>query len=171
MLRAYHKFYGITTVTVRFASIYGPRQRVNAKLGWKPVIPEFATKLLDGEAPTIDGDGEQTRDFLYVKDAVRGVIRAMESGAPEANSGGVFILGTNSETSINELYSIVATLLKTDIEPKHGPRKADDIVRMRYDYRRAMDTFGFTPKMTTEDGLRETVEFLRQEAKRSGNLG
>jgi UDP-glucose 4-epimerase len=165
MLRAYHKYHGIKTVTVRFASIYGPRQRVNEKLGWKPVIPEFVTKFLRGEVPTIDGDGKQTRDFLYVKDAVRGVVQAMESKAAEANNGGMFILGTCVETSINEICSAIVELLNSEARARHGPAKLEDIMRMRYDYAKAKTTFGFDPKTSLQDGLRETVEFLRREAR------
>jgi UDP-glucose 4-epimerase len=161
MMKAYHRFYGVRAVTVRFASIYGPRQCVNEKLGWRPVIPEFATKLLEGESPTIDGDGKQTRDFLYVKDAVDGVVRAMECDAPEANSGGMFILGTNTETSISELYRVIAALLDVDIKPRHGPRKSEDIMQMRYDYTKAKKTFGFNPSTALEDGLREALRYLR----------
>ena len=167
MLKAYHKYYGIRTVTVRFASIYGPRQRVNEKLGWKPVIPEFATKLLRGEAPSIDGSGEQTRDLLYVKDAVAGVVQAMESKAPEANSGGVFILGTNKETSINEVYRLISKQLALNAQPKYGHAKAEDIMRMCYDYTKAKSTFGFEPRTSVENGLRETIDCLRTEAKGS----
>jgi nucleoside-diphosphate-sugar epimerase len=163
MLKAYHKFYGIRTVAVRFASIYGPRQRVNEKLGWRPVIPEFATKVLRSEAPTIDGDGRQTRDFLYVKDAVDGVVKAMQSSSPEANSGGMFILGTNREESINEVYQAIAKLLNAKVQPKHGPGKADDIMRMRYNYAKAKTTFAFEPKTTVRDGLAQTIEFLKGE--------
>jgi UDP-glucose 4-epimerase len=166
MQKAYSKFHGIRTVTVRFASIYGPRQRVNEKLGWKPVIPEFAKRLLRNEAPTIDGDGKQTRDFLYVKDAVEGVIEAMESDAPEANSGGVFILGTSRETSINELYLIIGRLIGAGIKPNYGPRKPEEILRMCYDYTKAKKTFGFEPKIRVEQGLEDTIRFLRVESGR-----
>jgi len=165
MLKAYHKYHGIRAVTVRFASIYGPRQRVNDKLGWKPVIPEFVTKFLRREVPTIDGDGKQTRDFLYVKDAVRGVVQAMESKAAEANNGGMFILGTCVETSINDICSAIVRLLNSKAKAEHGPAKLEDIMRMRYDYTKAKTTFGFDPKTSLEDGLRETVEFLRKEAR------
>jgi UDP-glucose 4-epimerase len=167
MLKAYHKYYGIRTVTVRFASVYGPRQRVNEKLGWKPVIPEFATRLLRGEAANIDGNGKQTRDLLYVKDAVAGVVQAMESSAPVANNGDVFILGTNRETSINEVHRLISKLLTVDAQPKYGPAKAEDIMRMRYDYTKARSTFGFDPRTSVEDGLRETIDYLRTETKSS----
>jgi len=165
MLKAYHKYHGVRAVTVRFASIYGPRQRVNEKLGWRPVIPEFVTRFLRGEVPTIDGDGRQTRDFLYVKDAVRGVVQAMESKAVEANNGGMFILGTCVETSINSICSAIVELLSSKAKAEHGPAKLEDIMRMRYDYTKAKTTFGFDPGTPLKDGLRETVEFLRREAR------
>jgi nucleoside-diphosphate-sugar epimerase len=165
MLKAYHKYYDLKAVTVRFASIYGPRQRVNEKLGWRPVIPEFATKLLKGDAPVIDGDGSQTRDFLYVRDAVNGVIQAMESSAIQVDSADMFILGTNRETSINDTYAIIAKLLGSSLEPKHGPPKLEDVMRMRYDYTKAKTAFGFHPTTTFEEGVRETVEFLKKETQ------
>lgn len=163
LLKVYSQVYGLRTVTVRFASIYGPRQRVNVKLGWKPVTPGFATTLLEGEAPTIDGDGSQTRDFLYVKDAVDGVIRAMESSQPEANRGEVFILGTNTETSINELYSTISSLVGKSINLKSRPRKPEEIARMRYDYSKAQSIFSFKPKTPVAEGLKITVEFIKKE--------
>jgi UDP-glucose 4-epimerase len=167
LLRIYSQIYGLRTVTVRFASIYGPRQRVNEKVGWKPVIPELATKLLKSEPPTIDGDGSQTRDFLYVKDAVDGVIRAMESSRPEANHGETFILGTNTETSIKELYSTISSLVGRNIKPKSGPRKPEEISRMRYDYSKAQSVFSFKPKTPLSEGLKETVEFLKKDVQSS----
>ena len=166
LLSAYHRMYGVPTVVVRFASIYGPRQRVNPALGWRPVIPEFVTKLLRSEAPTITGDGGQTRDFLFVRDAVDGVIRAMESKAPEANSGGMFILGTNTETSVKDLFCKIQAIVGNDptVLPRHGPMKKDDITRMRYDYSKAKNSFGFQPATDLDRGLAETVEFLRRDA-------
>jgi len=158
MLRVYHHVYGTPTVTVRFASIYGPRQRVNETLGWRPVIPEFASKLLRGDAPMIDGDGEQTRDFLYVKDAVDGVIRAMAS---DSDNGDVFILGSNTETSILHLYELISDLLGVKMKPKHGPRKKEEIMCMRYDYSKATRTFGWVPKASLREGLELTVSSLR----------
>ena len=166
LLRTYSKYYGVKTVTVRFASVYGPRQRVNKELGWHPVIPEFCSKLLIGEAPTINGDGNQTRDFLNVHDAVRGVIQAMRSDNQKANNGGMFILGTGKETSIGMIFEQIATLLAkphrflSDFHV-HGPPKPEDITRMLYDYTKAKNTFGFTPQVQLKDGLREVVDWMR----------
>lgn len=164
LLKVFSMVHGVRTVTVRFSSIYGPRQRVNERLGWKPVIPEFATKLLNGRTPTIDGDGSQTRDFLYVKDAVNGVVQAMETTHPEANKGGVFILGTNTETSIMSIYSTLCTLTGVTTAPQFGSRKPEEISRMRYDYSKARSAFGFEPKTKLLEGLKETVCFLKTES-------
>lgn len=164
MLKLYNKYYHMRTVVVRFASIYGPRQQINEALGWRPVIPEFITKVLRGEAPTIDGDGKQTRDLLYVGDAVAGVIQAMECERETANNGGMFILGTNKETSVNEMYEGVAALLNSKIKAKHGPPKAEDIMRMRYDSCKAEHTFGWSPKVRFATGLEETIRWHQRNA-------
>jgi len=160
LLRIYSKVYNVRSVTLRFASVYGPRQRVNERLGWRPVIPEFCGKLVRGLAPVIDGDGSQTRDFVFVKDIVKGVISAMESNS---NDGDMFILGTSTETSILELYRMICEIVKADIPPRHGPRKPEEIARMRYDYSKAQDAFGWRPKTHLSDGLRQTIQWLKQD--------
>lgn len=160
LLRVYSKVHNIRSIVLRFATVYGPRQRVNEKLGWHPVIPEFASKLLRGMSPTIDGDGAQTRDFIFVKDIVSGVISAMESNSDE---GDFFILGTNSETSIMDLYRMISETLGVRIVPSHGPRKPEEIARMRYDYSKARNRFGWTPKTTLAEGLRQTIEDLKHD--------
>ena len=160
LLRVYSKMYNVRSVVLRFASVYGPRQRVNEKLGWRPVIPEFCMKLLQGVSPTIDGDGAQTRDFVFVKDIVDGVIAAMQSNS---NEGDIFILGTNRETSILDLYRTISKILRVDVPPNYGPRKPEEIMRMRYDYSKAHRAFGWDPRTQLPDGLRSTVQHLKQE--------
>lgn len=161
LLRVYSKVYGVRDVVLRFASVYGPRQRVNERLGWRPVIPEFSTKLLQGKSPMIDGDGSQTRDFIFVNDIVNGLVKAMESNSDD---GELFILGTNIETSILELYRMISGILKAETRPNHGPRKPEEISRMRYDYSKARNVFGWSPITSLTDGLGSTVEYLRAES-------
>lgn len=162
LLKIYAKVFNVRTVALRFASVYGPRQRVNYELGWRPVIPEFCSKLLRGTAPTIDGDGSQTRDFIFVKDIVDGVILAMESNSDE---GDVFILGTNTETSILTLYRIINDLIGVNIRPKHGPKKPEEIARMKYDYSKAHKAFRWTPHIQLSEGLKQTIEWLRKQVE------
>jgi len=162
LLRVYSKVHNVKTVALRFASVYGPRQRVNEKLGWRPVIPEFSTKLLRRIPPTIDGDGRQTRDFIFVKDIVKGVIAAMKS---KSSDGDVFILGTNIETSILKLYRMISDLTGADVQPKHSPKKPEDIARMKYDYSKAHNSFGWAPHTRLSEGLKLTIEWLRNQVE------
>ena len=154
LLHVHSLYYGLRSIIVRFASVYGPRQYVNRYLGWHPVVPEFIMKLRTSKAPTIDGDGSQTRDFLYVEDAVDGVVRAMES---DSDSGDMFILGTGRQTSILELYNMIADLLASDVEPMFGPPKKDDIQAMQYDSSKAKRVFDWEPKVTAQEGLLRTI--------------
>jgi UDP-glucose 4-epimerase len=167
LLRVYHKVHRVRSVALRFASVYGPRQRVNETLGWRPVIPEFCTRLLSKTLPTIDGDGSQTRDFIFVKDIVNGVIAAMES---KKDDGDMFILGTNNETSILSIYRMISEILRVEAKPKHGPRKPEEIARMRYDYSKARNAFGWSPQVSLSQGLKETVESLEKEYQPSRNI-
>jgi len=162
LLRVYANVHHVRTVVLRFASVYGPRQRVNERLGWRPVIPEFASKLALGLEPTIDGDGSQTRDFIFVKDIVDGVIGAMKS---DSNDGDMFILGTNTETSIIELYHTIASMLHVDITPRHGAGKPEEIARMRYDFSKAQRTFGWSPQTSLSEGLKRTLSALASELR------
>jgi len=162
LLRIYSRVFNARTIILRFASVYGSRQRVNERLGWRPVIPEFCTKLLRGIPPTIDGDGSQTRDFVFVKDVVNGIVSAMESSSSD---GDVFILGTNTETSILDLYHMISDLIGVDIRPKHGPRKLDEIERMKYDYSKAHNSFGWTPHTRLSEGLKLTIKWLKDQVE------
>lgn len=163
LMQAWSKYYDLKTVIVRFATVYGPRQRVNEILGWRPVIPEFCGKLAKGLAPTVDGDGLQTRDFLNVRDAVQGVIKAMRCEKLEANNGGMFILGTGKEVSILAIFNEIAHQLSSDLKPIHGPPKSEDIARMLYDSTKASNTFGYAPQVSLASGLSEVVNWIRTQ--------
>jgi len=151
-LKLYNKTYGINYVIFRFATVYGPRQKVSQE--WKPIIMEFITKLKNGEAPTIYWDGEQTRDFIYVKDVVSALVLAIDVEDAENET---MILGSGKETSINELYRTVSRLMNVDIEPKSGPMQLGDIRRMLYDCKKAQRILGWRPEVTLEQGINEVL--------------
>jgi len=153
-LKLYNKTYGINYVIFRFATVYGPRQKVSQE--WKPIIMEFITKLKNGEAPTIYWDGEQTRDFIYVKDVVSALVLAIDVDDAENET---MILGSGKEISINELYRTVSRLMNVDIEPKRGPMQLGDIRRMLYDCKKAQRILGWRPEVTLEQGI---IEILNQ---------
>ncbi|MBS7614767.1 NAD-dependent epimerase/dehydratase family protein [Candidatus Bathyarchaeota archaeon] len=151
-LRLYNKTYGVKYVVFRFATVYGPRQRVSQE--WKPVIMEFITKLKNREPPTIYWDGEQTRDFIFVKDIVRALVLAVDVKEAENET---MILGSGKETSINELYCTVSRLMNAYIKPKRGPMQLGDIRRMLYDCRKAQRILGWHPEVTLKQGITEIL--------------
>lgn len=154
--KIFNREFGVHTVICRLATVFGERQRT--KPGWKPVIAEFITKILNGIQPTIYGDGNQTRDFIYVLDVVQGLIKAFES---KNTDGEVFILGTNIETSINQLFQLITDLTRKKIIPKHGPPSKGDIRRMKYDYSKAKKCFGFEPKTKLKKGIEKTIYWYK----------
>jgi len=154
--KIYHRIYGLPIAICRLATVYGERQR--AKPDWKPVIAEFVRKLLANNAPTICWDGNQTRDLIYVEDVVQGLIKASDSTTKDE----ICILGTNTETSINEIYNIVCRALNKRVEPIRKAKMPGDIRRMRYSYTKANKTFSFKPRYNLEDGIRCYVDWAQK---------
>jgi nucleoside-diphosphate-sugar epimerase len=140
----------------RLATVYGERQRTKPE--WKPVIPEFATRLLNNEPATITWDGEQTRDLIYVKDVVQGLIKAFKS---EKTSDEAYLLSTNTEISINEIYNTLCKVLNIDIPARRTGQVPGDIRRMKLSYEKANTTFQFKPQFTMEQGIKNYVKWIK----------
>jgi UDP-glucose 4-epimerase len=155
-MKIYHQIYKIPIAICRLATVYGERQRT--KPDWKPVIPEFVTRIQRGEAPTIYWDGGQTRDLIYVKDVVQGLMKAFTS---ENTNDEVFILGTNTETSINDIYKTICSALGKNIEPKRADKVAGDIRRMKLSFEKAKKTFGFHPDYNIEQGIANYINWFK----------
>ncbi|MFQ5607759.1 MAG: SDR family oxidoreductase [Candidatus Zixiibacteriota bacterium] len=151
----YYRLYGLETVCLRFFSVYGPRQNPNSQ--YSAVIPNFATRLLKGETPTIYGDGEQTRDFIFVDDVVRAVSLA---GNGTNAVGEVVNIGTGKQLSVNDLLKAVQGALKTYIEPEFAPLKPGDDPRTCADTSKAQSMLAFSPRMSVETGLARTVKWF-----------
>ncbi len=159
--KIYHNIHGVKSAVVRFATVYGERQVVNEKLNWRPLVATFVKKIVNNEEVTINGDGKQTRDLIYVKDAVQGVIKAMNSSSDNAN---IFLLSTKTETSVNDVLHLIEDIvgLKAKIR-KTDPLKGD-IRRMKYDYNKAKEKLGYEPKFSVKDGIERLVKY-EQERK------
>jgi len=153
-MKIYNRTFGVPIAICRLATVYGERQKT--KPDWKPVIPEFATRILNNEQPTIYWDGEQTRDLIYVKDVVQGLIKAFLADTKDE----VFILGTGIETSINDIYKFICKALNKWIEPKRAEKIAGDIRRMKYSFKKAEKTFGFKPEYDLEQGIKNCINWL-----------
>src|SRR5487761_40150 len=152
------QLYGLETVALRYFNIFGPRQ--NHHSPYTGVLSIFITSLLRGETPTIFGDGEQSRDFTYVANAVKATLLACTaSGA----SGRVINVGVGEQFTLNRTVALLNQIMGLNIKPKYGPSRAGDVHDSLADITVARQTLGYEPDFLYEEGLRKTVEWYRQE--------
>ena len=156
-LSAYRELHGIEFTALALANVYGPRQDPHGEAG---VVAIFAGRLLAGEPCTIFGDGEQTRDFVYVDDVVDAFARAAHKG-----SGLLMNIGTGRETSVNRLYETMAAVAGREAAAVYSPARAGELARSSLDPARAGIHLGWKPWTSLEAG---TGEVLRWFASRSG---
>ena len=154
-LHFYARTYGITTVSLRYANVYGPRQNPHGEAG---VVAIFMGKLLRGETPVINGTGKQTRDYVYVDDVV-----AMNLHALDHENSDVFNVGTGKETDVNQIYDLVRQAIGSGVVAPHGPAKAGEQTRSVIDWSKAHRVFGWSPKVQLDEGLRRTAAWFRRQ--------
>jgi UDP-glucose 4-epimerase len=152
--KLYHNVYGVKSAVVRFATIYGFRQVVNTKLNWKPLVATFLQQMKNNEAVYINGDGNQTRDLTYVKDAVQGVIKAMDS---DVINGDMAIVSTNTETSVKQVFDILARLTGYDKKPIYNDELKGDLKSMKLSWDKANKIYGYSPIYNPESGISEMI--------------
>jgi len=157
--QAFSAAYGLETVSTRFFNVFGPRQRGDSP--YSGVIALFIAAMSGGRAPTVHGDGLQSRDFTYVANAVEALIRAAEASGV---SGNVYNVGTGRSITVLELVAALNRLLGTKLVPKHAPPRAGDVRYSRADISRARRDLGFEPTVTFEDGLERTLRWYREKA-------
>jgi len=151
--QVFTKIYNLKTVCLRYFNVYGPRQDPNS--AYAAVIPLFINNVLSGKSPVIFGDGEQTRDFTFVKDVVEANIQAAESDVT-----GVFNLGNSQRVTINELAKLIINITKkSNVKPVYDKPRPGDIVHSLADTSKAK-AFGYNPRYTLEQGLKETIGFF-----------
>jgi UDP-glucose 4-epimerase len=155
-LHYYSVEHGFRAACLRYANVYGPRQNPHGEAG---VVAIFTSRLLRGEAPTINGDGLQTRDYVFVGDVVRANVLALEK-----DLSGHYNVGTGVETSVNGLYEAIRSAVGVDIEAKRGPGKPGEQQRSRLDATALERATAFRPKTSLEDGIKETVEYFRRRS-------
>jgi len=149
----YKNTHGLTHTILRYANIYGPRQNPHGEAG---VVAIFCTRMLSGEQPVINGDGKQTRDYVFVGDVVRANELALTNG-----DNGIFNVGTGKETDVNELFRKIAMHIDADIPERHGPAKPGEQMRSVLDASLIGREFGWQPSVDLEEGLKRTVAFFR----------
>ena len=149
----YQAEYQLPFVALRYANVYGPRQDPHGEAG---VVAIFSQRMLRGEPITVNGDGKQTRDYVFVGDIVRANLLALESTAT-----GPFNIGTGIETDVNELARLLIAASGSRSDVRHGPTKAGEQRRSVVDARRAAEILGWRPETPLAEGLRRTVDWFR----------
>jgi len=159
---SFYRCYGLETVALRYFNIFGPRQDPSSP--YSGVLAKFITQMLRGEQPTVYGDGEQSRDFTYVDNAVEANLLACT--APSAQVvGQVFNIATGRRVTLNETFQLLEKLTSYSGTPKYGAERGGDIKHSLADISKAEAHLGYRPKVNFEEGLRRTVEWYRQCAK------
>ena len=152
-LAYYEREHGVAFTALALANVYGPRQNPDGEAG---VVAIFASRMLVGQTPTIFGDGNQTRDYVFVDDVVHAFALAAGRG-----DGRLVNVGTGLETSVNGLSRLLAALSGFSGQPAQGPARPGDLRRSALDPSLAEEVLGWRPWTHLEDGLGETVAYLR----------
>ncbi len=152
-LSCFGAMYGLEWVAMRYANVYGPRQDPHGEAG---VVAIFSEKLLAGEEPTINGDGKQTRDYVYVGDLVRANLALVGSAYC-----GPLNFGTGVETDVNRLFGLLCKACGVSVPERHGPAKPGEQRRSSISPRLAAELIGWRPEVDLPTGLARTVEFFR----------
>lgn len=151
----YHKVYGLPYVALRYSNVYGPRQNPHGEAG---VVAICFERLLSGQSFVINGEGTQTRDFVYVADVVRANLLASET-----EYVGPLNVGTGRQTSINELVEKMASAIDYEEPIAHGPGKKGEQQQSCLSYQLAHTTLGFSPQTSIEEGLQATAHYFVQK--------
>lgn len=149
----YKVVYGIDSVSLRYANIYGPRQNPHGEAG---VVAIFTTKLLAGQQPIINGDGKQTRDYVFVGDVVRANVLALNCEGSQ-----VLNIGTGVESDVNQLFHHLKKSAGSSAEEKHGEAKKGEQTRSVLSYSKIATQLGWQPTVSLQEGLQQTVEYFR----------
>jgi UDP-glucose 4-epimerase len=151
--------FGLETVSLRYFNVYGPRQDPSS--AYSGVLSLFMTAILERRAPTIFGDGEQSRDFTYVEDVVALNLKALD--APRSVSGRMFNAGNGGRITLNQAWELLQKIEGVQIAAKHGPPRAGDVRDSQADVTSAVRELGHEPKFTFEQGMTATLEWYRKE--------
>jgi UDP-glucose 4-epimerase len=153
-LYMYQYLYGLEYVVLRYPNVYGPRQDPQGEAG---VVAIFTGLMLNGEQATINGDGEQQRDFVYVGDCARANLLALQTN----NGSAIYNLGSGQGTSINQVFDHLKAITGYTLERLHGPAKEGETRQIYLNADKARDELGWTPTISLNAGLQKTVDYFR----------
>ena len=156
--KLYKKLYGLNTYGMRFFNVFGRRQDPNG--AYAAVIPKFIKQLLNGEQPTINGDGRQSRDFTYIDNVIEGCLRCC--AAPEEAAGEAYNLGAGGREYLIDVYRDICKALKLDVEPEFGPARAGDIRDSNADITKARQNLGYDPQYDFAAGIQLAIDWYKE---------
>jgi len=148
---------GLPYISLRYSNVYGPRQDPHGEAG---VVAIFTQRMLRGEQPIINGDGEQTRDYIFVRDVARANLLALKS-----EKTGEYNIATAQETTVNEIFRVLKELTKSPVTEVHGKAMKGEPKRSVLSWEKAARDLGFKPDVSLQDGMRETVAFFQAQGK------
>lgn len=154
----YQQTYGLNYTVLRYANVYGPRQNPHGEAG---VVAIFLTKILSGEQPIINGDGKQTRDYVYVGDVVKAGEIALNSAENK-----IYNIGTGIETNVNELFQKICNAVGMSVPEVHGEAKAGEQLRSVLSTSKIKKEEGWQPSVNLNEGLKLTAEYFRKKINR-----
>lgn len=157
--RAFFECYGLETISLRYFNVFGERQ--DPKSQYAAAIPAFVTAILRGEAPTIYGDGEQTRDFTHIENVVHGNLLAMKMARA---AGQTVNVACGGQVTVNEVIAAINRALGTQVKPKYAPARAGDVKHSCADIRLAKELLGFESLVSFEDGLARAIDYYKSLA-------
>jgi UDP-glucose 4-epimerase len=152
-LQFFQREYGLEYTSLRYGNVFGPRQDPHGEAG---VVAIFSKMILNGQTPTINGDGKFYRDYVFAADVARANFLAAEKGANRA-----YNIGTCKATDVNDVYKLVAEAAGVSTPPNFGPPRAGDLRRCVLGISRAAQELGWTPQVSLEQGMKQTVDFFR----------
>lgn len=156
--KQYTKHFGLDTYGLRYFNVFGKRQDPDG--AYAAVIPKFIKKLLNGESPTINGDGKQSRDFTYIDNVIEANLKACL--APSKAAGEVFNIAYGGREYLIDIYHSLANALHVDLEPKFGPERKGDIRHSNADITKAKRILKYDPDWNFERGIKEVIEWYRE---------
>lgn len=160
-MTSFYRCYGLETVSLRYFNIFGPRQDPTSP--YSGVLAKFITQMLNGEQPTIFGDGAQSRDFTYIQNAVDANLLAMKAPASQA-AGQMFNVATGKRADLNQAFQLLKTIIGYTGEVKYAPERSGDVKHSLADLSRTEKQLGYKPTVDFEEGLRRTVDWYREQS-------
>ncbi len=157
-LNYYHQIHGLKFISLRYGNVYGPRQNPHGEAG---VVAIFLNKMLKGDQPTINGDGLQTRDYVFVEDVARANLAALEN----FDKIGIYNVGTGIETDVNQLFQEINKNFESKFQEQHGPAKLGEQKTSCLDASKIKKDLGWEPQVNFTKGIKKTFEWFRKNSK------